>query len=237
MGFHSDVDQTLFQLADPRRPAATMPTLTDDQWQQLFALAGTHGVLGIVLGNLKGHDLPTTPSWEFAQRRWRAELVISLRLRRHANQLIEAFAAASIPAAIVKGIDFADHLYPQPNLRPTRDVDILIPRDDWTEAPRVLEALGHVKKPDPWTKHGASEYGEQCWRHRTSAEIEIEVHWNLIRNPSLRRRASVRYSDLNWAAGTKNPCASAASRLVIAAVHATFTHQFDRLLLLCDIRE
>jgi hypothetical protein len=237
MSFHSHVDQALFQLADPRRESGPIPNLTEAEWERLFALAGTHGVLGIVLENLKEHDLPTTEAWQLAQRRWRAEFVISVRLRHHGMQIVEAFKAAAIPATIVKGIDFADHLYPQPNLRPTRDVDVLIPREFWSEASQVLDTLNYFYKPGPWSKHETDEYGEQCWRHRTTSEIAVELHWNMVRNPSSRRRASVGYGDLNWLPESKLPCTTPASRLLIAAVHATISHQFDRLLLLCDIRE
>ena len=120
------------------------------------------------------------------------------------------------------------------------DIDLLVPREQWQAAGKVLESLDYVKDPGLWDKYAAGEYAEQCWHPRTASEIDVELHWNLIRSPSLRRRASVELADLNRATSEDNQVGgqfSPVARLLIATVHAGHTHQFDRLLLLCDIRE
>ena len=89
-------------------------------------------------------------------------------------------------------------------------------------------------------RFAASQYGEQSWCCRSTG-IECDLHWNLINHPSQRRRASIELADLDWDTSgepDKNVRhATPATRLAIAAVHAAITHQIDRLLLLCDIRE
>ena len=47
-------------------------------------------------------------------------------------------------------------------------------------------------------RFAASEYGEETWQHQSVADIEIDLHWNLINHPSLRRQASVELADLDW---------------------------------------
>jgi hypothetical protein len=235
------IEQTLVELSDPQPTGdrRAVAALTDDQWLQLLALAKEHGVLGIVLHHLDPERHADRPAWKTAERCWRAESVLSLRLRQYGKQLTDALSAAGVQAAIFKGTDFADHLYPQPNLRPARDIDLLIPRDQWQAAGKVLESLDYVKDPGLWDKYAAGEYAEECWHPRTASEIDVELHWNLIRSPSLRRRASVELADLDWASapGRASGSFSLVARLLIATVHAGHTHQFDRLLLLCDIRE
>ena len=243
MGASQQVHTTLLELADPRAPAGRKlrVNLSADEWSEFFALASAHGVLGIVLHNLGPqaavpHELRT-----LAERRWRAEWATTLRLRQLGRQAIEALTAAGLPAAIFKGTDFADHLYPLAILRPTRDIDLLVPQEAWPAAGAVLQELGYERQRELSKRHEAIEYGEQCWRLRTDEKIAAELHWNLIRNPSLRRRASITFADLNRVSCVTETGAQQvftyASRMVIAAVHATFIHQFDRLLLLCDIRE
>jgi len=204
-------------------------------------LAGRHGVAGILLHNLAKPCAANADAWQLAGRFVRAKQVQSLRVRRYGAELLERMTAAGILAAGFKGADFADHLYPLPSVRPTTDIDLLVPRNCLRDTTGVLERLGYRKAAVKPMRFAASEYGEESWRHATAADVEVDLHWNLINHPSLRRRASVEFNDLDWqpagsdAAGQVR--ATPATRLIIAAAHATFGHQFDRLLLLCDIRE
>jgi len=240
--------QVLLQLSNPRAAAggANDPCLSAAQWQQLFDLARVHGVLGILLHNLGSPCAANHNAWRTAERLWYAKLAKSLLLRHYGPELVDGLTAAGIPAATFKGADFADHLYPRPALRAMFDIDVLIPRERWSEAGAALEKLGYARDVVPTMRFAASEYGEESWRLRSNPAIECDLHWNLINHPSQRRRASIEFADLDWeAAGESGTMASfatasratPASRLVIAAAHAAITHQFDRLLLLCDLRE
>ena len=90
-------------------------------------------------------------------------------------------------------------------------------------------------------RFAASEYGQETWRHQSAADIDVDLHWNLINHPSLRRGALIDFDNLEWeTAGppaARRIRATPATRLAIAAVHAAFGHQFEHLLMLCDIRE
>jgi hypothetical protein len=243
MQFDLRVWRTLLDLSDPRSVAAgsASPDLSSAQYQQLLAMACVHGVLGIVLRNLGSPCASNEDIRRIAQRHWQAQLVKSLLLRRHGQQLIEGLADAGIPAATFKGADFADNLYPRSGLRAMKDIDVLIRRECWEQTAAALERLGYVRDVPPPMRFPAKEYGEESWRLRSNPAIECDLHWNLINHPSLRRRASVEFADLDWETDGKSDSvvrrATPASRLVIAAAHAAITHQFDRLVLLCDLRE
>ena len=243
MEFDLRVWRTLLELSDPRGATAgsASPGLSSVQYQQLLAMARVHGVLGIVLRNLGSPCAGNEDVWRIAQRQWQAQLAKSLLLRRHGQELIEGLADAGIPAVTFKGADFADHLYPRSGLRTMNDIDVLVPRECWTQTATALEQLGYVRDIVPPMRFPAAEYGEESWRLRSNPAIECDLHWNLINHPSQRRRASVEFADLDWEAEGKLDSAgrraTPASRLVIAAAHAAITHQFDRLVLLCDLRE
>jgi hypothetical protein len=243
MEFDLCVWDALLQRSDPRAATAEIvaPRLSPAQWQQLFALAHLHGVLGILLRNLGSPCAISKDVRRMAERLWHAKLAKSLLLRRHGQELVDGLTAVGIPAVAFKGADFADHLYPQSALRATSDIDVLIPRECWGEVEAVLQKLGYLHDAVLPMRFPASDYGEQSWRLRSNPEIECDLHWNLINHPSQRRRASIEYADLDLEpagqSGSAASRATPASRLVIAASHAAITHQFDRLLLLCDLRE
>jgi hypothetical protein len=238
----SNIRKQLYQLSDPEFSIgdAGANKLGEQERQELFVAAAEHGVLGIVLQNLQKSDPSDCSTTELISRRWRAEMVKSVRLRHHGQQIMQALVDARIPGFVFKGMDFAQHLYPIPSLRPWRDIDLLVPQDQWPAAGEVLDALGYEKGPDLWAKYDSNDYGEQSWHYRANRDIVVELHWNLIRAPSLRRRASVTYGDLDWidpVAENSWPEVTPASRVLIAAVHSTYMHQFDRMLLLCDLRQ
>ncbi len=202
------IHQALLQLSDPRTASVDSASLdlSADRWQRLLTLAGVHGVLGIVLHNLRAPIRENRDPWEKAERCVRAKMVQTLRMRRYGAEVIERLVAADIPAVLFKGADFADHLYPRASQRPTSDIDLLVPRDRLRDASDVLLRLDYEQAFGPPMRFAASEYGEVTRRHRAAADIEVDLHWNLINHPSLRRTASLDYDHLDWeSAGPQAP--------------------------------
>jgi hypothetical protein len=207
---------------------------------RFLAIARIHGVLGIVLS--QGGDITsgTGTTWDNVRRAWKGQVIQSLRVRHHAQTVLGALRQHGIAAVQFKGPDFAEHLYPDARLRPTLDVDILVPREQWFQALRALEALGHREKagqPGPFTSDGI--LSQRTWIFPLpGAPIEVDMHWSLVHFPYFRRQAAIDYWNLDWQwlPGSQGEL-TAASRLVIAAVHAVYHHQFDRLLELVDVQK
>lgn len=242
MDIEKSTCHNLFRLSDSERSSteASEPELSANELQELYVAAANHGVLGIVLHRTGQSHLDGPGDKALIVRRWRAEMVKSVRLRQHGQRVMQALIDARVAGIVFKGMDFADYLYPISNLRPWHDIDLLVPRDQWDAAGEVLDALGFQQGPSLWSKYSNDNYGERSWHYRSNPDIVVELHWNLIRNPSLRRVASVGYDDLDRIQSNEAnawPQFTPASRVLIAAVHATYTHQFDRLLLLCDLQQ
>jgi len=232
-------DAWFLALADPA-PAGTPPDPPPGlDPAALRELADRHGVLPAVTHNLRRlePDAPLLAAFlEQAQERLRGRVGFSLMLRKQLEPLVAGLAAAGVPAIVLKGQEFADRLYPEPFLRPFTDIDFLLPRDALGDAAPILEGLGYRRNPEPWGKY-PGEYGEQTWCLEDRATGAIELHWDLVNSPPLRRRCSVAFGDLQLepAAGGALPRASASSLLLVAAVHAAAGHRFDRLQPLCDV--
>ena len=163
---------------------------------------------------------------------------LTLALRRQLSQIGAALAARNLPACVLKGAEFADRLYPSPALRPFTDIDLLVPETARGEVEKVMAGLGY--QPQIAAMKHATGYGEQSWRPPTAVGGTVEVHWNLVNSPTLRRRVSVRFEDLRLdsagpAASWGLPRPDGSSLLLIAAVHAAASHCFDRLQMLWDV--
>jgi len=222
---------------------------------RLIKLADYHGVLPAVLDNLrrlveargaagllaarKGSpraEEALARAFGTAEDMLRRRAGVSLLIRGQVEEILQVLEARSVPAVVLKGSEFADRLYPRPDLRPFTDADLLVPRRAMTEAQAVMAELGYLPKPARMKYN--SGYGQRGFVRRCRPGGAVEVHWNLVNSPSLRRGISVVYEDMQLtdvAAGGGRPAPSAASLLLIAAVHAAAGHCFDRLQPLCDV--
>jgi hypothetical protein len=107
---------------------------------------------------------------------------------RHAHQvrleilqnILHAFNAANIQALLLKGAALAYLVYPEPHLRPMRDMDILVKKSDARQAQQLLQELG-FDAPVPAAdallpdKHLAS-----ASYHTQGMMVSVEIHHNLF---------------------------------------------------------
>lgn len=232
-------DAWFLALADPAPvgPPPPRPTALDPA--RACELAAWHGVLPALARNLRRlgtSDASLKTLLELAEERLRQSIVLSLVLRKRLEAIAAALVAAGIPALVLKGPEFADRLYDHPSLRPFTDLDFLLPRDALADAAAALQALGYRRDPEPPGKY-PGDYGEETWRLDDPASGAVELHWNLVNSPPLRRRCSVEFGDLQFeppAAGAL-PRVTPSALLFTAAIHAAVSHRFDRLQPLCDV--
>ena len=228
----ANIEAWLLRLALPDTTAAPdLPTLSATEFAQLGQLARQHGVLPAVVMNaakLTTHNVSTLQESLLAP----AALAITLRLRL--APILRALQEHDVPAVVLRGPDFADRLYPQPGLRLFTDLDILVSRAQLDAAGEALRALGYQLQQIKDLKH-TDPYGEQLWKHPGHGIEQVEIHWNLVNSPALQRRVSVEMDDLQFETGARR--LTAASLLLIATVHGATSHSFDRLQILCDIRQ
>jgi hypothetical protein len=197
---------------------------------RLLDLAQYHGVLPVVMANLATAD---TGDLDKARAAVDTAVGFSMLLRHRGQAVSDELARRGVPHVILKGASFADRLYDPPSLRTFTDVDLLVPREAWAEASDALTGMGLVARESAGRKH-ADAYGEQTFSDPAQPTVSIELHWNLVNSPTVRRRVGVTFEDLR---GGTTAQLSPASLLLIAAVHAATSHSFNRLTTLCDARQ
>ena len=219
-------------LADPmgsRRPRPAAP-LDAGQVAELCHQAEAHGVLALVLAN--GAELFAAPELDAlrtsAMSRRNAMYGFTLMLRQYARTLMSDRGLGHLRATIIKGMTFADRIYPERGLRRFTDIDVLIHPDDVDEAERALSRLGYVlANLRPAGKPGMPSY--RNWVDAARSDVVVDLQIDLVHSSSLRRGVSLRYHHL--AGGDP---ARPAALLLMALLHGAM-HQFERLIQLVDI--
>lgn len=228
----------LVALADPAA-LATRPA-GDPPWSEssaLFAHAGLQGVLPAALRNFAAlvPSIPPDAGLAKALADARAQFAgaagFALLLSHHGDRLLAALHGRGLRAFIVKGPIFARRIYPDAALRGFTDIDILVHPADRAEAGRTLAAQGFLREEIAY--RAGADYAEDKWLLAGQPNVMIELHTNLVHNPRLRQALHLDYDAVLQSGGGDPEDANAL--LLIAAVHGSCSHQFDRLQHLTDV--
>lgn len=221
----------LIALADPESSLAPM-SLVPERAQLLLSQAERHGVLPAVLRKLRpiltSADL--RPVRDDFVARFSAGVAFNMQLRAEAKRLSTALRAAHQPALLIKGHDFADNIYPDPVLRPTSDIDLIVPLESLAAVEAVVASSGFELLPD----QRDDEQLERKWIHTAHRRLMLEIQGNLVHAPGLRSKLSLGFAEL-CPHGDPAEAARPSTRLAIAGVHAASSHHFELLRLVVDV--
>lgn len=241
------VDKWLIALAKVEYSSTNFPSrrLKYYQLKDLLDSAGWHGVLPCVITNLnkaveefsedrilccKEASKIFSDIMTKALNNVRKRMALQMLLSSQQKQIDEEFKKRKIPYMVIKGTQFATRLYESNSLRLSTDVDILIPKKVLASAVEIILSLDYETE-DRCMKY-SNNYGQMILQRKKQLGGKVEVHWNLVNSPTIRRGVCLTYDNLQL---DRKGRASAASILLIAAVHAATSHCFDRLGSLVDI--
>jgi hypothetical protein len=227
----------LAALEDPARAAALA---SDDP--TLVAVARHHRLTPL-LSQTCAETLPTALAETF--RRDRVDTAARQVMLAHvAETCLGALAAAGIPTVVLKGLDYQARLYHAAGVRPTGDVDLLVPDRARRDAFRVLDTLGFEPRAAA-PGFDEPDYHEVAW---SRADAEVDLHLALA--PLVRCR--IDYATV-WAevrpirvGGAETSVLAPAHAVVFQALHMAIDHfavpaiyllDLALLLDLCDDRE
>lgn len=241
----------LLDLLSPIRPVNpdAIQALNAEDWACMLTMVRQHRLGPLLHWQLARHhaDLPIPEivrselknNFQRAAMRtlvWQRELVLVHRI----------LEKAAIPHVVLKGAYLACHAYPHPALRPMRDLDILVPKENALEAFQTL-IDGGLARIDQYS--GTPEASLEISKHfpplcSPSKQVSVELH-NRLFHPEHNGQAQADLSStpLFWQAcihkniaDTAMPFASPTHLLLHLIIHAVFDHQFDNgPLLLSDL--
>jgi hypothetical protein len=123
-----------YLLASLRHGAAELPCHID--WDTLFLLADTHGVLPLFYRSYRG----TLPG-NFVER-MREQWASTLYLTNELNRILDRFEEQTIQVIPLKGPVLAQMLYGEVRLRPCTDLDLLVRPQAYERAESALRSMG-----------------------------------------------------------------------------------------------
>lgn len=188
---HPVVD-ALIQAVDPGPGPVVLPrALVETPVEEVLAISDAHRVQPALARMLNA--APDAP-------RELVEALAPLRteqLVHHLSALADlavvgaALDAAGIRWAVVKG-PVATLLWPAPDMRDYRDVDLLVEPSRWADAIEVLHEVGADQLDLAWGLIRRQERAELTFVSDNA--LILDLHWHLVNDTALRRR-------LRWPTG------------------------------------
>ena len=167
----------------PTRLRPPDAALDAEEWSRLRGECTNNRLSGLLVDAVTGGDLPTNDD----QRADAAAIELELTSVRSLYDEIcrpplAALEEAGIEFRLLKGSSLPWIDYPDPQLRPTSDLDVLVPGDDLARAAEVVEALGGtLVNPEP-----APGYARHVFKGltvRLDSGLEVDLHRILAWGP------------------------------------------------------
>ena len=160
--------------------AADVDELAATEPEALIAAARAEGVTALLAGKLL-HAAPPSSGLVAAFLK-RARDLAKTELRQHAAlaAILARLNAAGIPVLVLKGTALRRWLYPEPYLRESSDIDLLLPtRQQAMAAAAALQPFGYAMPYPP------GRFANEVMCRHAGTRVELDLHWCLSRNPAL----------------------------------------------------
>lgn len=149
-----------------------------NHWLEVVNYAETHGLSPLLYTHLQTTGVVLPPSSkQVLQGYFLRHRQANLKRMAILRDILIAFDAVGIKAIVLKGAALAHLVYPQPNLRPMRDVDILVKPSEALQAQKILVDLGFnapLKNADEIMAQ--QHHLKAAYLHTKGLTISIEIH-------------------------------------------------------------
>jgi hypothetical protein len=214
----------------PDAPASPPPV----QAESFVRAAARHGLAGFAAhaSERAGWVLPATAT-ELLRRESQSTAARAIRVHSLLLRSLDALAAVGVVPVLLKGTALALRLYPEPFLRATTDVDLLVATGEVEAASRALEGLGLAR---------ASERPGHDVEHSHHLEFQgpaglVELHFRALvgYGQALEADAMLAHAEEAQLEGRRVRYLRAEDELVYLALHAS-NHLLQRLSWLLDLK-
>ena len=160
----------------PLAPAASL-----DEWSNLLDFLRANWIIPFVyrrIGSLPTECRPPEPITDEMRQAFQFGRVRSLHMERQLQEIIEAFREQGVRVLVLRGPALAFSLYPDPAMRPSCDLDLLVLPEQVVQARGILESLGYRCLARGF-ETARDFFREECFVHQKNPgnTFPIDLHW------------------------------------------------------------
>lgn len=228
--------------ADASALGRALDAIPEAGWRNLVKNAAVHRVAPLVYTVLCAQGLanraPEAARAALTREARGAGAVNMLLMSEHAR-VARAARAAGLRLLQLKGIHLINAGLYQPGERPMTDLDYATPRACSRQAEALLADLGFAREDQDqgaeFTERYAGEY--HFLRMAGGVPVAVEVHFDLIPGPALRRAFPLDADRLAaHATDTESgPTPAPEHALLFSVLHFAVVHRFSRLIWVADV--
>lgn len=217
----------------------------DLDWREILERAVQYEVAPLIYSNLKkaadSNQVPTKTLEQFKGLYYR-QAIQNMNLYHKLKEVLVAFSEEGIPVIVLKGAALAELVYQNIALRPMRDLDLLVRKEDLNAADHLLQKLGYFSnalyQTKEWYRDNHHHLAPYIARDRT---LVLELHHHILWPTA---PVSIPIQDL-WQRARPATIASTTTLvfapedlLLHVCLHLSCTGEFlGKLRILCDIAE
>lgn len=163
---------------DPGKLRRLATQCTD--WSGFIAAASRHKVAPLSFWSLNQACADAVPSESLASlhAEFRTETKRNLIFTGELLRILDLFQQSGVPAVAFKGQTLAWPLYPEPGLRCTSDLDLLVAEGDVDRSIDLLKSNGYRRFSSIASLRFYSDIGQVLLR-RTAGCPDVDLHWRL----------------------------------------------------------
>ncbi len=215
--------------------------ISREDWASIFDMARSHRLISLLYWNLKRRGMTADFDPEILQllfQSYQQSVFRSLQIYRELILVHRLLRDQGIPHIALKGAYLAFKAYPNPALRPLRDLDILVPSDKAVAAFDLLVDAG-FSRIQKYGYGGSPEVVMDLSQHlpplrSSGSAVTVELHTKIFHVDGKNVRADLSDDPVFWAragfieiGGEVVPTESATDLLFHLIVHAVYEHEFN----------
>jgi len=166
-----------------RKESSTPPEATVNQWSKVLSLLKSHWILPLLywqIGTLQPELRPPEDVLLKMRKSFLVSRVRCFHMEKQLSKIIKAFHDGGIRPLVLKGPALALSIYPDPAIRPSSDLDLLVLPEHMLRARDILEQLDY-KGLGKRFENCKDFYSEETFVPQKDKRENrvIELHWDL----------------------------------------------------------